>query len=194
MLFQPPVFRSAAPAPPDALEFPFDDDPNNRSLDSDAACPPSSHSSDYRRMLDFILALFPQAEGVDLSSKLSRSLFESILPGVLAPVPPLPRFTVFERVSAALAEADGRLKRVVHSKKSDVSLLPRHRSLYSTTGLPVEGKALPLNPSLEALLPKPLPSSRDVSIESLSECSSLEASFWGQVEGLSHAVWVLTGL
>ena len=57
----------------------------------------------------------------------------------------------------------------------------------------MEGKALPLNPSFEALLLKPLPCSLDVSI-SLSECSSLEALFSGQVEGLSHAMWVLTGL
>ena len=57
----------------------------------------------------------------------------------------------------------------------------------------MEGKALPVNPSFEALLLKPRPCSRDVSI-SLSECSSLEALFRGQVAGLSHAMWVLTGL
>ena len=92
---QPPVFRSAPQAP----EFPFDDDPHNRSFDSDSPCPPHSHLSDYRWMLDFLLSLFPQARGIDLPPRLSRSLFESIFPGVSGPVPPLPRLTVFDRVS-----------------------------------------------------------------------------------------------
>ena len=175
---QAPVFQPPPPGLPDAPDFPFDDDPHNWSFESDVPFPPSS---DYCRMLDSIITLFPQAKDVELSQKFSRSLFESIFPGSTGPVPPLPRFTVFERVSTALAEADERIAYVFHSKKSNVSLLPRRKSLYSATCLPAEGKALPLNASFEALLPKPLPSSRDISI-SLLECASLESSFRGQVE------------
>ena len=100
---------------------------------------------------------------------------------------PLPRLTVFDRVSTALSKADDRLKLVVHSRKSDASLFPRRKSLYSTTGLPAEGKAETLNPSFEALLSKPIPSSHDINI-SLAECASLEGSFRSQLEGLSHCV------
>ena len=143
---QPPVFRSA----PEAPEFPFDDDPHNRSFDSDSPCSPPSYLSDYRWMLDFLLSLLPQARGVDLPPRLSHSLFESSVSGT---VPPLPCLIVFDRISTALSEADDRLKRVVHSKKFDASLFLRRKSLYSTTGHPAEGKALPLNRLMKLYFP-----------------------------------------
>ena len=70
---QAPVFQPAPYGLLDAPNFPVEEDFHNRSFESNIPIPPPSCSSDYRRMLDFIITLFPKAKGVVLSQKLSHS-------------------------------------------------------------------------------------------------------------------------
>ena len=169
-------------------------DLQNRSFESDVNPPLSpSCSSDYRRILNFIIAMFPEAQGEEIPARLSRSVFESIFPNNSDPVPPLPKLRLFKRVGTELSDADERLAKFVSTKKPDRMLLPRCKPLYGVTGLPSEGKAVPLNNSIDSQLSKSVPSYRDISL-SLVECSTLESTFWSQVEALSHSMWVLMGL
>ena len=54
----------------------------------------------------------------------------------------------------ALANADMRLSLVVDLKKSDINLLPTHKSLYAVSNNPSLGKAPNLNESVECFLNK----------------------------------------
>ena len=156
--------------------------------------PAAARSSEYRRMLDFIIACFPESKGDEVSARASRLVCESIFPSSSAdPSPPLPLLNVIQRVQTALSDADERLAKNVNSRKLTRSLLPRRKVLYFPSGLPVKGKAVPVNQLLASLLRKNIPSHWDV-VMSVSDMEALEGTFRSQIEVVSHGMWVFSGL
>ena len=190
----PPLFRPFSdpdpddPDPPDVdpdfSEQPFPSQPNPD--------PDQMSQKDYRKMLNYIVGIYPQAKGLPPSPRRSKALFEDIFSSVVEPEP-LPSLRWFERVVTALQDADRRLHLCVETKRLDSCLLPVRKGIYSVYNNPSCGKFVPINDEFEALLDKPISNSRLVSI-SLKECSMLETSARSQSEALSHSMWVLSGL
>ena len=147
---------------------------------------------DYRRMMNFIVALFPQARGLDLGRKDYRSLFEDFFKSDDR-LPPIPSLKWFARVQTAFEDADSRLDLLFETRRSDTSLLVPRKKLYSVAENPSRGKALPVNPSFEALLNRPVNSSRFMNF-CLKDGQHLESALRNESEGLSHLMWVFTGL
>ena len=171
-------------------------DSHNRTFESESmAVPHPPRASEYRRMLDHIISLFPQAQGTDSAVRFARSEFESVFPNstIPDPIPPLPKLSVYQRVATALSDADERLHKNVHGKKMDKSLLPRRKPIYAPSGLPAEGRAVPVNEAFESLLSSAIKEYRDASI-SIGECLQLESTFRSHLEVISHCMWTLTGL
>lgn len=71
----PPSLSASAPAPGyvDAEQHVLD-----RSLESEFEFPPPAKTSEYRRMLEFIIGMFPQAKGEELPVRSSRYVFEDV--------------------------------------------------------------------------------------------------------------------
>ena len=194
----PPPFLVAASSSfvaPD--ELPEDAAPDTLPRDADSAVPeafPESVRSEFRRMLSFLVDLFPQASGT-----------------LSAPPPPPPPHAVFEdffgssvpsssiflswfeRVRMSLSDADARLDAFLSSGRSDFSFLPPRNSSYAVKGDFASGQAVPMNPSLLSLFEKQLKPSYLVGL-SVWEAAALESSLRSQAEALSHSMWVLSGL
>ena len=188
-----PPFRPFEDPDPETRQD-IEDPPHDRTFDTDAdPTPPLSRSSEYRRMLEFIHALFPQSKGEPLSQRSNRSAFEDIFPGSRDPLPPFPTLTLFERVQQAFRDADDRLFRNVSYGKADRFLLPKRKPIYHVADLPSEGSAVPPNAALDSHMTKKLANCRSVSL-SINECTHLESTFRSMSETLSHSMWILTGL
>ena len=83
-------------------------DPSAPPLSLDSAC------SEYRRMIDYVCGLFPQAAGVPPSAPPPRALFESFF-APAAPVTLSLQLNWFDRVRTSLVEADSRVASILSS-------------------------------------------------------------------------------
>ena len=190
----PLVYDPHAPSAAPQFEDPGFD-PDDRQFDdeihfADPSAPPislDSSRSEYRRMVEYVLGLFPQASGVPPSA-----LFESFFADSTPSSPNL-HFNWFDRVRQSLTDADARMAAALSSGRSDrVFLLSRHLS-YVVRGDHAGAKAVPVNESSLAHFERPL---RPNLLGGLSvrDAMALESSFRGQSETLSYALWVLSGL
>ena len=172
-------------AAPDAL--PHDDD------SAVCAAVPDSVCSEFRRMLAFLVDLFPQAAGSHSSAPpLARALFKDFFSSS-TPHSPSIFLSWFERVRTALSDADFRLSAFLSSGRSDFSFLPPRNSSYAVEDEFASGQAVPVNLSLLSLYEKQLKPSYHVGL-SVHEAAALESSLRCQLEALSHSMWVLSGL
>ena len=181
----PPAVPAQPPQPVDPLDQSFDADIEPP--------PPPSRSADYRRMLEWIVSAFPEARGPPLPERITKSVFESLFPGAPDSSSPIPSLNLFERVDQACKDAEARLVKHIDSSKWDRSLLPKRKSIYCASNFSEESPFLVRNSTLEDHLTKKVNLGRSVSL-SLGDCQALEATFRGQVETLSHSMWVLSGL
>ena len=195
----PPVFdplaQSSVPQ--------FDDsafDHGDGQFDEDApfsnpTAPPlslDSSRSEYRRMVEYVLGLFPQASGVPPSAPTPRALFESFF-AASTPTSTNLHFNWFDRVRQSLNDADSRMAAFLSSGRSDRVFLPSRRLPYAVCGDHAGAKAVPVNESLLAHFERPLRNSLLVGL-SVKDAMSLESSFRRQSESLSYALWILSGL
>ena len=99
--------------------------------------PPSlaldSSCSEYRRIVEYICGLFPQAVGVPPVDPPPRALFESFFAPAPHSQPPL-AFNWFARVQQALVDADSRLAAWIAAGRSDHTFLPSCHSTYAVRG------------------------------------------------------------
>ena len=131
-------------------ELPEDAAPDAQPRDADSAVPMAvleSVRSEFRRMLSFLVDLFPQAAGTPSAPPPPRALFEDFF-GSSAPSSSPIFLSWFEMVRTALADADARLAAFLFSGRSDFSFLPPHNSSYAVRGDFASGQAIPVNPSL----------------------------------------------
>ena len=193
------MFDPHVPTSAPRFEDPLSDS-EDRPLEDDVAfadpsAPPlsrdSSHS-EYRRIAEHILGLFPQAVGVPPSTPPPRALFESFFTAS-APSPPTLNFNCFDRVRQALTDADSRMAAFLATGCSERSFLPSRNLSYAVRGEHSGAKAVPVNESLLALFDHPLRPNLLVGL-SVCDATALEASFCGQSKALSYALWVLSGL
>ena len=189
-----PSSASAPFAPPPSFA-PLDDLPGDvapdalpRAVDPSAAVLDSARS-EFRRMLSFIVDLFPQAAGSPSAPPPPRDLFEDFFGSPSSPV----FLNWLERVRTALADADSRIASFLATGYGDFSFLPPRYSLYAVRGEFAAGQAAPVNPSLLSLFERQLKPSHLVGL-SIREAAALEASMRSQSETLSHSMWILSGL
>ena len=130
-------------------ELPMGAAPDALPPDDDSAVPDYVRS-EFRRMLSFLVDLFPQAAGYHSSPPPPWALFEDFF-GAATPHSPPIFLSWFERVRMALSEADSRLASFLFSGRSDFSFLPPRNSSYAVKGDFVSGQAVPVNPSLLCL-------------------------------------------
>ena len=110
-------------APPDVLPRVFDP--------VSASALPGSARSEFRRMMSFIVDLFPQAAGSPSvpPPPPPRALFEDFFSSSVPPPLPPPIFLYwFERIRSALADADSCLASFVASGRGDYLFLPSRSS------------------------------------------------------------------
>ena len=128
------------PPPPSAFGFvssedlPEDSPPDAvpRVLDPGFGSVPDSARIEFRRMLSFIVDLFPQAAGSPSVAPPPRALFEDFFSSA---TPSSPVFlNWFERVRSALSDADSRLAGFIASGRGDFLLLPSRSPLYAAHG------------------------------------------------------------
>ena len=150
-------------------------------------------SKDYKRIFEYVTALYPQALGVAKAIPTKRAVDEDLFSDPPASNSDLPAFNWFERVSTALSEADDKLTKFHELNKRECSLLPGQRKVYGVAGNLSKGKELRLNKSLQAHIHKSISRNRLVGIN-LFEAGKLETTFRGQAETLSHSMWMLSGL
>ena len=177
--------------PLDTDDRPFDDDvpfadPSAPSLSLD------SLRSEYRRMAEYILGLFPQAVGVSPSAPPPLALFESFF-AASALSPPTLHFNWFDHVCQSITDADARMASFLTSGCSDRAFLPSRHLSYAMRGEHSGAKAVPVNESLLAHFERPLRPNLLVGL-SVRDAMNLGASFCGQSETLSYALWLLSGL
>ena len=197
----PPGVPSVAVQPPPftlgkALdELPEDEAPDVLPRDSDPllhAGVADSFLSEFRRMLPFIVDLFPQAAGSPSVSPPLRALFEDFFAFSSVPLQPI-FLNWFERVRTALADADSRMAASLATGRLDFSFILSCSPTYAVHGDFVQGHAVPLNPLLLSLFERSLKLLLLLGI-SIREATALEASFHTQSEALSHLMWVRSGL
>ena len=170
-------------------ELPEDAVPDALPRDADLAVPaavPESVRSEFRRMLSFLVDLFPQAAGSPAPPPPPRALFKDFF-GSSAPTSSPVFLSRFERVCTALPDADSRLASFLSSGRADFSFLPRCNSSYAVRVVFALGQAAPVNPSLFSLFEKQLKPSYHVGL-SVREAAALEASLRSQSEALSHSM------
>ena len=80
----PPSSHVSGVAPVNPQSHPLD-----QTFDTDTEFPVPGKSADYRQMMEFIIRLFPQAEGERPPVRLSRSTFEKVFPNEPEPAQPL---------------------------------------------------------------------------------------------------------
>ena len=197
-----PVFPPRTPQfviAPDGSSVPFpqapdlEQDPHNRSFESEPEPPNPPKWSEYRRMIEYIVAKFPQAKGEEPPQRHARAEFENLYPKSQDSTTPLPLMNLYGRVQLALSDADNRLAKSVDQGRAAKFLLPRRKAIYAVSDLPSGGVPLQPNQSLDPQLLKTLNAFRSVGL-TLGECMSLEGAFRSQTEALSHSMWLLTGL
>ena len=183
----PPVFDPLAhPSVPQFDDSAFDHGEGQFDEDapfSDSTAPPlslDSSRSEYRRMVEYVLGLFPQASGVPPSAPPPRALFESFF-AASTPTSTDLHFNWFDRVHQSLNDADSRMATFLSSGRSARVFLPSRRLPYAVRGDHAGAKAVPVNESLLAHFERPLWNSLLVGL-SVKDAMSLESSFRGQSE------------
>ena len=171
---------------------PFDDDEAPFADPSAPPLPLDSSRSEYRRMVEYILGLFPQAAGVPPSALPPCALFESFF-ATSTPSSLDLHFNWFDRVRQSLLDADSRMASSLSSGRSDRVFIPFRRPTYAVRGDHAGARAVPVNESLLAHFDCPLRPTLQLGL-SVRDAMSLESSFRGQSETLSYALWVLSGL
>ena len=185
-----------APSTQGAAADPFLDDDDDRFPGDvhdplDPSAPPlalESARSEYRRMIDYICRLFPQAVGVPPP----RALFESFF----APATPATssvQLNWFDRVHISLLEADSRVAFILSSGRPERIVLPQRLSSCAVKGDCALGRAVSVNESLLSHFERPLRPNLQLSI-TIRDAMALKASSRAQSEALSYAMWVLSGL
>ena len=185
-----------APSTPGAL---LDDDddrfPGDVPDPLDPSAPPlalESARSEYRRMIDYICRLFPQAVGVPPSAPPPCALFESFFAPATLATPSL-QLNWFDCVRACLMEADSRVASILSSRRPERVVLPQRLASYAVKGDWALGRAVPINESLLSHFERPLRMNLQLGI-TVCDAMALEASCRAQSEALSYAMWVLSGL
>ena len=202
---QPPAAAWPQPYPPapfahlshGAAADPYvdDDDPGNVHDPLDHSAPPlglESARSEYRRMIDYICGLFPQAVGVPPSAPPPRALFESFF-APAAPATPSVQLNWFDRVRTSLLEADRRVASLLSSGRPERLVMPTRAPSYAVRGDCALGHAVPVNESLLSHFERPLRPSLQLGL-TIRDAMTLKASSRAQSEALSYAMWVLSGL
>ena len=164
-------------APDELLE---DAAPDALPRDADSAVPAvvlGSARSEFRRMLSFLVDLFPQAAGTPAPPP-PRALFEDFFGSSVPSSSPV-FLSWFERVRTALSDADALLASFLSSGRSDFSFLPPRNSSYAVRGEFASGQAAPVNPLLLSLFEKQLKPSYHVGL------TVREAGRWSRLSGLS---------
>ena len=155
----------------------------------DPSAPPlalESARSEYRRMIDYIRRLFPQAVGVPPSAPPPRALFESFFA-------PAAQATPSDRVRTPLLEADSCVASLLSSGRPERLVVPQRLPTYAVKGDCTLGHAVPVNESLLSHFERPLRPNLQLGI-TIRDAMALEASSREQSEALSYAMWVLSGL
>ena len=196
---QPPAAAWHQPYPPapfahsshGAAADPYadDDDP------LDPSAPPlglESARSEYRRMIDYICGLFPQAVGVPPSAPPPRALFKSFFVPAAQATPSV-QLNWFDRVRTSLFEADSRVASLLSSGRPERLVLPTRAPSYAVKGDCALGHAVPVNESLLSHFDRPLHPSLQLGL-TIRDAMTLEVSSRAQSEALSYAMWVLSGL
>ena len=161
----------------------------------DPSAPPlalESVRSEYRRMINYICGLFPQAVGVPPSALPPHALFESFFAPATPAIPSL-QLNWFDRVHSALMEADSRVASILSSGRTERVVLPQRLASYAVKGDCALGRAVPINESLLSHFERPLRTNLKLGI-TVRDAMALEASHDAQSEALSYAMWVLSGL
>ena len=200
------VFPGSAPASlPSSLpssSAPLSSDPpvpeDPAFLDPAASLSSDAERSEFRRMLRFVVDLFPQAEGSPSDPPPSRGLLEDLLSSSSSasssPSPSSRVFlSLFDKVRSALSATDERLASFLAAGRSDFSFFPSRIAAYSVRDPVFSGQALPVNSSLLSLFERQLKPSYHLGL-SVKEAESFEASLRAQTETLSHSLWVLAAL
>ena len=122
----PPPFLAATSS---SFVAPEDAGPEALPWDADSAVL-ESFRSEFRRMLSFLVDLFPQAVGTPSAPPPPRALFEDFFGSSVPSSSPI--FLLwFERVRTALSDADARLSSFLSSGCSDFLFLPQRNSSYA---------------------------------------------------------------
>ena len=158
-------------SPPDAVP---------RVLDPGFAAVPEAVRSEFRRMLAFIVYLFPQAAGFPSVPPPPRAFFEDFFSSSTPSCASLIYLNWFERVQSALSDADSRLSCFVAFGRGDF-LLPSRSPVYTVQWGFALGGAAPVNPSVLSLLDRRLKPSHHVGL-SIREAAALEGSLRSQLE------------
>ena len=149
---------------------------------------------EYRRMLNFITNVFPEALGERPGLKDPRGLMERRFMLSRDGKGPLPTLNWYDRVQYAHAHADQHLYTHLAAKKPDFYLISKAKRIYSVPGNPSKGKFIKLNDSLFHFFEKKsIGLSKEVGI-TLREVQLMETLFRNQSEALSHSLWVLTSM
>ena len=175
-------------------DLPEDSPPDTvpRVLDPGLAAVPESVRSEFRRMMSFIVDLFPQAAGSPSVSPPPHALFVDFFSSSTPPSSPI-FLNWFERIRSALFQADSRLANFVASGRGDFLFLPSHSPVYAVHGEFALGGAAPVNPSLLSLFERRLKPLNHVGL-SIRKDAAFEALLHSQSEALSHSMWVLSAL
>ena len=165
---QPPAAVWPQPYPPapfahsshGAAADPYvdDDDPGAVHDPLDPSAPPlglESVRSEYRRMIDYICGLFPQAVGVLPSAPPPHALFESFF-APAAQATPSVQLNWFDRVRTSLFEADSRVASLLSSGRPERLVVPTRATSYAVKGDCTLGHAVPVNESLLSHFDRPL--------------------------------------
>ena len=191
---------SAPPDPSSSFSFSVSDDlPEDAPVDAlprvfdpvSASAHLESVRSEFRRMMAFIVDLFPQDAGSPSVPPPPRALFEDFFFSSVPPPPPT-FLNWFERIRSALPDADSHLASFVASGRGDYLFLPSWSSTYAVHGDFAFGGAAPVNPSLLPLFERRL-KPHHVGL-TIREAAALEASLRSQSEAFSHSMWMLSAL
>ena len=185
-----------APSAPLASSDPLADDdghfPDDVHDPLDPSAPPlslDSARSEYRRTIDYVCDLFPQAAGVPPSAPPPHALFESFF----APSAPSIQLNWFDRVRTSLVELDSRVAALLTSSRPKRLVLPQRLGSYTVRGDCTLGRAVPVNESLLSHFERPLHPTLQMGV-TVRDAMALEASCCVQSEALFYSMWVLTGL
>ena len=189
-----------AHSPHGAAAVPYMDDDDDRFPGDvhdplDPSAPPLALESarlEYRRMIDYICWLFPQAVGVPPSAPPPHALFESFF-APAAQATHSVQLNWFDRVRTSLLEADSGVASLLSSGRPERLVVPQRLPTYAVKGDCALGRAVPVNESLLSHFEIPLRLNLQLGI-TICDAMALEASSRAQSEALSYAMWVLSGL
>ena len=148
---------------------------------------------DFKKMIEYVVSLFPQAVAQNDPSAPPRAFFESIYNDE-RPSTPNPVLKWFDRVMVELSRTDTRVAKYYPKRSRKFEhLIPKKREFVSVHENPSKGTALTVNKSLFPYFVGSVSSRRLVGFN-LTETVAMETGFRSHTEDLSHTMWVLTGL